>query len=455
MQKLEVESKNAPRGTSLASCSATFPLNREEILSVEWKSLTSNNLEVNPLQHAGGRNLRVSVNVYVLNKRHEPLMPTTPRAARKLIQNGKAKVVRKFPFTIQLTEAGGETKQGVICGVDTGYQNIGISVVSGKKELFSGELTLENKTSERLTERRMYRRLRRNKLWYRKPRFNNRKRKSLWLPPSVQRRFDCQTNFIKKVYSILPISELNIEVANFDIQKLNNPEIEGKEYQQGNLYGYENMKSFLLSREKGICQFCGKKFEAKHGIRIHHIIPRSEGGTDKPDNLSVLHEECHKELHRKHLEHKLKKNKQYKPSIFMSIVQHRFKEAFPEAKIVFGYETKIKRIELELEKSHVNDAFVIADGNTQIRSETCGIKQKHRNNRAIQLNRKGFKPSIRRRRYSIQPSDLIWVEGKKYIANGVYSYGKAVKCHDLKNKVFNFGIKKVKEVFHFGSLIWN
>jgi hypothetical protein len=139
----------------------------------------------------------------------------------------------------------------------------------------------------------------------------------------------------------------------------------------------------------------------------------------------------------------------------MSIVQHKFKEVFPKAKIVFGYETKNKRLELGLEKSHVNDAFVIADGNTQIRSETCGIKQKHRNNRVIQVNRKGFKPSIRRQRYSIQPSDLLFVKGKKYISKGVFNLGKYVRCSDFEDNVFNFRIDKIDKAFNFGSLVWS
>ncbi len=455
MQKLDVELKNAPIDAPQVYSTATYPLNRVEKLSVGNGKLASNNLDVDQPQHREGQNLRVSAIVYVLNQRGSPLMPTSPRKAKQLLKTGKAKVIKRFPFVIQLNYSTGETKQAVKCGVDTGYQHVGISVVSNKKELFSAELVLDGKTSDRLTERRMYRRNRRNKLWYRKPRFINRVKKSSWLSPSVQRRLDAQVNLICKVHSILPISELTIEVANFDIQKLNNPDIKGKEYQQGSLHEYENVKFYLLSREHGKCQLCGKDFEVGNGSHVHHIIPRSKGGTDKPDNLSILHKKCHDKLHKNKLFDKLKKNKQYKPSTFMSTIQHRFGEIFEGCKITFGYETKIKRNRLNIEKSHINDAFVISDGTDEIRCKPFGIIQKHRNNRGVQLNRNGFKPSIRKQRYAIQPNDLLTVDNKIYISNGTHKYGKAVVCHNQQGEKFDFHIKKVQKCFHFGSLVWN
>ncbi|PTB30945.1 RRXRR domain-containing protein, partial [Photobacterium phosphoreum] len=38
--------------------------------------------------------------VFVLNKNKEPLMPCLPSKARKLLKDGKAKVVKRTPFTI-------------------------------------------------------------------------------------------------------------------------------------------------------------------------------------------------------------------------------------------------------------------------------------------------------------------------------------------------------------------
>ena len=105
----------------------------------------------------------MSMSVYVLNQRGEPLMPTTPRHARKLLQTGKANIVDHTFFTIQLQYATGETKQEIIAGMDSGYQTIGISAVSQNQELFSGEFTLRTDVSSKMTSKRMYRRNRRQR----------------------------------------------------------------------------------------------------------------------------------------------------------------------------------------------------------------------------------------------------------------------------------------------------
>ena len=72
---------------------------------------------------------------------------------------------------------------------------------------------------------------RRNKLWYRKPKFLNRK-KTKCLPPSLEHKLHSHLRMAKKVCSLMPISEINLEVANFDIQKLKNPQIESVQYQR-------------------------------------------------------------------------------------------------------------------------------------------------------------------------------------------------------------------------------
>ena len=174
MQQLQAKLRNVPMDASLV-CSATSPvLNRDQNLSVQGKVLTCNNPEVNLRQHAGGQNSRVSGIVYVLNMRGNPLMPTKQSKARKLIAQGKAKLIKSYPFTIQLYYATGEAKQDVVLGLDLGYKNIGFSCVTKKHEVMSGVVVLENNMSKRLIERVMYRRGRRSKLWYREPRFDNR-----------------------------------------------------------------------------------------------------------------------------------------------------------------------------------------------------------------------------------------------------------------------------------------
>ena len=461
MQQFKEELKNVPRDTSLVPCSTNLELNRDQSLSVlDGKDnlekenlkgkLTLNTPEVNPAQQTG-RSLKAFV--FVLNSQGLPLMPCSYSKSKRMVKKGAAEVVKSFPLTIQLNFECEDKKQEVKLGVDSGFGNIGFSATTEKRELISGVLVLDGKTKERLDEKRMYRRLRRSQLWYREPRFDNRTRKEGWLPPSVERRYLSHLNLIERLKKLIPVSEIIIEVAKFDIQKIENPDIEGFEYQQGNLYEYQNMRSFLMAREKGKCQICNKDFKNKPS-HIHHIKPRSKGGNNRPNNLAILHEKCHDSLHEKHLENKLKSNtKNYKQSTFMSIINKRFFKDIPDIKIIYGYITFVDRNILGLEKTHHNDAFVISKGTFQERSKIIEIKQVHRNNRVLQLNRKGFKFSIKNSKSKVNPYDLFWIKDKRYICKGMFNAGTYITYGQTKKKEY-FKFSEVTKIFHFGSFIW-
>jgi len=378
-------------------------------------------------------------------------MPTCQAKARRLVKKGMAKIVKRFPFTIQMTVITGEAKQEVVLGIDSGYSHIGFSAVTSKKELVSGEVIVDNKTKERLAERSLYRRNRRNKLWYREPRFDNRNTSIGWLSPSTQRRYDLHVRLVERIKRLLPVTKVTVEVGNFDIQKFDNPDIEGVEYQQGNTFGFFNVKAFISAREQGKCQICGKE-KGSDTWSIHHIVQRKDGGSDKPSNLALLHKVCHEKLHKNGSRLVVKKNESYKSSTFMNIIKDRF-VANLCCNTTFGYITYGKRIALQLGKSHANDAFVIAGGENQKRCSGYSIRQKRKNNRALQLNRKGFNPSIRRQRYSCQPKDLVKVDGKIFEVLGTHSYGKSVLV--LRDGVRkNIAIKKVDWQYHFSGMVW-
>ena len=444
MQKLQSELKNVPTDAPQVRSSTSAGLNREETLSVPRKVLDCNNPEVDLPPHTEG----LKAVVYVISKEGEVLMPCKPAKARKLLKSGKAKVIKLYPFTIQLNFECENQVQDVKLGVDSGFNSIGFSCITEKQELICGEVVLDGRTSKRLSDRSMYRRGRRNKLWYRKPRFQNRKKKEGWLPPSIQRRYDTHLNLISRLKAILPITDVTIEVANFDIQKIENAEISGTDYQQGDLYGYQNVRSYLMAREKGKCQLCSKDFKGKPA-HIHHCKPRNEQGSHRPKNLAPLHKKCHEKLHKKGL--KLKAPKQYRASTFMSIINKRFKEDLPDINITFGYITFIERQKLELEKTHYDDAFVIAGGNGHTRISPVTIRQKHRNNRVLQRNRKGFAPSVRKQRYTIQPKDLIWIDGKNYIAVGIQNKGDYIKVENSKKIL---PTRNIEKVYNFGGFVW-
>jgi N6-L-threonylcarbamoyladenine synthase len=269
--------------------------------------------------------------------------------------------------------------------------------------------------------------------------------------PSVQRRLNRHQRIIDKLMSICPVTECIIECASFDIQKINNPEIKGRGYQEGDLMGYRNVKSYLFARESCTCQYCGKKITQGQKSHVHHIIPRSQGGTDAPSNLALLHESCHEKLHKNNDLDKLKKNKQYKAETCMNVLRKRLLERFPNAVETFGYVTSVRRNELGLEKSHANDAFVIAGGTNQDKSTVLHLVERAKNNRSLQIQKKGMQPSIRRRRYPIQSGDLVWDGKEKYISKGTKDLGRYVYVM-IDGKKTSLPAKKITKVYHFGTI---
>lgn len=211
--------------------------------------------------------------VYVTNSNGQPLMPTNRYAKiRILLKEKKAKVVNLKPFTIQLIHNMTKYVQQTTLGIDSGYLNIGYSVLTENKELISGEVKLLKGMSERLKEKKMYRTIRRSRLRYRKPRFDNRRRSLKWLAPSVQHKYDSHIRFIDKLKKILPISNIIIEVANFDTQLIKNPNISGEEYQNGEQKNFYNLREYVLHRDGHKCQNPNCKNKDKEIIlQVHHL----------------------------------------------------------------------------------------------------------------------------------------------------------------------------------------
>jgi len=445
MQQLQLEFKNVPTDVqSLQVCSSTnSELNRDQSLSVQNKVLDCNNLDGVQLKQASG----LKVNVLVLSKQGKPLMPCSCSKARKLLKGGRAKIIKRIPFTIQLNFECENKTQDVTLGIDSGYKHMGFSCTTDKRELVSAEIQINDRTKKHLENKRIYRKNRRYRLWYRKPRFSNRKRKEGWLPPSTQRNFDIHLNLINRIKKVLPITKTIIEVGKFDIAKLDNLEIQGIQYQQGTLYQYRNRIAYLLAREHGKCQYCGEKHKENDGWRLHHIYGHDH---ERSSDWALVHENCHHELHEKHFEYKLrdKPSESFKDSTFMNIIRCRFIKLGYD--VTYGYETYQKRIELGLEKSHINDAFVIS-GTNQVRCRPFHIERKRRHNRCLQLNRKKFKRSIRTHIYKIQPKDLIWYEKKQYRVIGIMTRGRYVKVENYTHAIV---IKKIEKIYNFHGFAW-
>lgn len=447
VQKLVGRDTYTPMDASQVRGNCGLSLNREETLGVADLKTPVNSPDGNLRSGKSGQGLRVPV----LNMRGEPLMPTTPGKARMLVEQQKATVLQRTPFAIQLLYPTGETRQDITLGIDSGYSYVGFSAVTEKEELVSGELELRRNISRKLEERRMYRRQKRNRLWHRQPRFSNRGKRDGWLAPSMEHKVQSHIHLIEKLKKILPITRVVIEVASFDTQKMQNPEIKGIEYQQGELQGYA-VREYLLEKWGRKCAYCNKR---NVPLEVEHIIPKSRGGTNRVSNLAISCHECNQEKGNRTAEefghHGIQKKakKSLKATPFMNLVRRRIVDLLG-CDHTYGYITKHNRIKVGLEKTHYNDAFVIAGGYTQERSIPYVAKQVRRNNRSIQMNRKGFKPSIRRQRYNLQPNDLVKFKKTLCRVKGVFSYGKWVRIMDPFGNIINSNIKKV-EIVKYGK----
>ena len=331
--------------------------------------------------------------VYVISKNGQPLMPTKNHAkVRILLKNKKAKVVKRCPFTIQLAYDSTNYTQDITLGVDSGSKHIGLSATTKDKVLFESDVVLRNDIVDLLSTRRQNRRTRRNhKTRYRKPRFNNRKRKDGWLAPSVQNKVDTHLTVIRKVHEILPVTKIIVEVAAFDIQKIKNPTISGTDYQKGEQLDFWNVREYVLFRDGHTCQCCKGKSKDKI-LNVHHIESRHTGG-NAPNNLITLCETCHTGYHKGtvRLPKTIHRGMSFKDATFMGIMRwasyNKLKEIYPNVRLTYGYVTKNTRIENGLPKDHYIDARCIS-GNPKAASDgmvyyqkkvSCHNRQIHKN----------------------------------------------------------------------------
>lgn len=227
--------------------------------------------------------------VFVLASNKQPLSPCHPATARKLLQNQRAAVFRRFPFTIILKEAKPDADpQPVQLKVDPGSKTTGIALVQGDKVIFAAELTHRGSAiKDALESRRSIRRGRRNrKTRYRQARFNNRRKPASWLPPSIQSRVDNLQTWFIRFFKFAPIAGISMELVRFDTQLMQDVEVSGVEYQQGELAGYE-VREYLLEKFGRKCAYCGK---ADTALEIEHITPKSRGGSNRVSNLTLA---CH------------------------------------------------------------------------------------------------------------------------------------------------------------------
>ena len=209
------------------------------------------------------------------------------------MRKGKAVIHKKHPFTIRLKEhkeVNKKNKDEYRLKIDYGSRYTGLAILKKNKGVvWLAQIEHRTDIKKKLDNRRAYRRRRRSKnLRYRQPRFDNRKRKKGWIPPSLQSRVDNIESWVNKLIKLCPLTHISYENVKFDTQLMNDSTIKGIEYQQGTLMGYE-IREYLLEKFKRKCVYCGK---TDIPLEIEHIIPKSRGGSNKIDNLAIACRSC-------------------------------------------------------------------------------------------------------------------------------------------------------------------
>ena len=428
--------------------------------------------------------------VAVLSSTGIRLMPTSCYRARKLLKNGKAVIYQYKPFTIKLTQRSTGDTQPIEYCCDTGYQHIGISIKSEKHEYVGIQVDSLKDEKSKHKDCLMYRRTRRNhKTRYRKPRFNNRKasKPEGWLAPSIEHKKAIHLYWIKKYMEVMPITSITFEMGEFDTQLLKaieegKPIPVGKDYQHGERYGIETLRSAVFARDNYTCQCCGS---TEGPFCVHHIVPRSEGGTNSMSNLATACTKCHIPVEHK-AGGKLWKMRQtwkapsFKGATFMTSVRWQMydelKQSFPDVDIhlTYGASTKQSRRVLHVEKSHINDAFCMGQFHPKHRTQHYLLSKKRRNNRVLARfydakyidSRDGSKKSgqqlfngrtkrnhkldtenlhvyrarkvskgrtsVRKQHYPIQVGDVVLYKGETYSTKGVQNLGTYVRLDNDK-----------------------
>jgi hypothetical protein len=387
--------------------------------------------------------------VYVISLDGQPLMPTTPCKARVLLKSGRAKCVRRTPFTIKLLYKTTTYTQPITLGIDTGSSKIGSAAVNEKGNvLYMSEVEIRNDIADRMKRRAKYRRNRRNrKTRYRPARWLNRRNsiKSGRFSPTMVSKLHSHEKEITFVKGLLPISKLILETATFDPYALKNPEVLKNKwlYQRGTNYGFANTKAYVLSRDNYTCQHCkGKSKDSR--LHAHHIVFRSNWGSDEADNLVTLCKTCHDRLHEGEINLKGGKAKgQLRHATQMNMIRTQLLMRFLEATETFGFITKEHRQLMELPKEHACDAIAIASlenierngllsANVMARllRKRCVPKGDYQQTKGVRSEMRILTGKIQ----GFRKFDKVEYEGAEYFIQGRMSSGYAVLMDVQGNK---------------------
>ena len=313
--------------------------------------------------------------VFVLDTNKVPQAPIHPGAARLLLGEGKAAVFRHFPFTIILKEAGTVEPEPITLKVDPGSKTTGIALVQGDKVVFAADLTHRGQAiKDALEKRRAIRRGRRNRnTRYRQARFNNRSKPKGWLAPSLKSRVDNLQSWFTKLFKLCPIGSISMELVRFDMQLMQNAEVSGIEYQQGELQGYE-VREYVLEKFGRKCSYCGKQDVP---LEIEHITPKAKGGSNRVSNLCLACHECNTKKGTQtaaefgHPEVQALANKPLKDAAAVNATRWAifgmFKATGLPVEVGTGGRTKFNRTSQQYPKAHWIDAACVGESGATVK----------------------------------------------------------------------------------------
>ncbi|NEQ41026.1 MAG: HNH endonuclease [Okeania sp. SIO3I5] len=399
--------------------------------------------------------------VFVLDCNKTPCDLIHPAAARKLLFAKKAAILNRYPFTIILKEEARAKKQYRI-KIDPGARFSGLALLSDANIVWCAELEHRGfQISEALTKRRTLRSSRRNrKTRYRQPRFLNRKRRKGWLPPSLISRVNNIKSWVNKLIKYAPVDSISMELVKFDSQKIVNPEIQGTEYQKGELFGYE-VRQYLLEKFNHTCVYCGTKDAA---LNLDHFHPKSRGGSDRVSNLVLSCVDCNQAKSNKLPEDFLSDkpklleliNKQRKQPLAdvaaVNATRWKLKEILESTglpvEVGSGALTKYNRKRLGISKSHWTDAACVGKSTP----DTLNIRNYqpllikamgHGSRQMVKPDKYGFprtSPKLRQKSfYGFQTGDIVKAVVTKGKKIGTYIGRVAVR------QTGNFNIKTKTE----------
>lgn len=340
--------------------------------------------------------------VCVISKSGERLMPTFRLGkVRHLLKDGKAKIVKHHPFTIQLKYNSENYTQPVEICEDVGYECIGISVKSQSREYVSAQYDTLKDEKERHDNRRKYRHNQRNRLRYRKPRFNNRKRQDSWLAPSLEHKKWLNISLIDMYCAIIPIKHITVEVGSFNIALLKAIQ-EGKEvpegvnYHLGPRYKMATLREAVFYRDNYTCKICGRSTVKDKAILFaHHMFYWKGRHGCSPNELITVCEKCHTPTNHKKGGKLFGFGKNLKfadlsSAAFMNAVRwqivNKLRNTYGKefVSVTYGAMTKEQRRLLNIEKSHNNDAYAMGKYHPSNRCSFEHYIKNRRNNRILE-----------------------------------------------------------------------